>query len=234
MSLREHAGRQPERHALTSSIGLARGDWNGITDSTGREDLFAHHLHVRSRPDREWSVRTARRSCGRRGRRARPVTHGLGHPLLGAPRLGFADHRPDHGGGITRVADLHLARAASTSSGVKRSSDRVLDEQPLQRGAHLAGAAEPGVDASRRRPLQIGVVADDGRRNAAQLQGDRAEADGTLQQPSHRRAAGEGEEADVLVLDEPAADLGARPLHQRGVSRRQPGLEQQLEQQRRR
>ena len=103
-----------------------------------------------------------------------------------------------------------------------------MHEQPLRRGAGLPGAPERGVRNARRGAIEIAVFAHERGGDAAELERDRAQPDVAVQLLADLGAAGEGEEADPLVLDEPAADFAARALHEVDVTRRQTGVEQDL------
>src|SRR5204862_2600446 len=98
--------------------------------------------------------------------------------------------------------------------------DAAVHEQALGRRAHLAGAAERGRRAPRRRPIEVGVLADDGRRDAAELEQDRPQPDALTQPAADRGTAGEGIEVDVAILGEPWTDGGARPVDETQVTRR--------------
>ena len=89
----------------------------------------------------------------------------------------------------------------------------------------------PAVDAPRRRALQIGVVAHDGRRDAAELEGDRAEADGRCNsRPTAVLPVNEKKRMSWFSTSQrPTSAPG--PCTSATWPRRQPGLEQQLEQQ---
>ena len=93
--------------------------------------------------------------------------------------------------------------------------DRALDQEPAARRAHLAGVAEGGAHRGGRRGVEVGVVEDDVRALAAELQG---EALGRRRRGAHHQAAdlGRAGEADVLhvgVADQRRADLAVPGEH---------------------
>src|ERR671923_311484 len=62
--------------------------------------------------------------------------------------------------------------------------------------------------------IEIAVSADNRRRDAAELERNRTQADVALQLLANTGAAGKGVEADLLVLDEPSTNLAAWTLHE--------------------
>ena len=160
MSLREDAGGQAERHRVDLRRSPARGSERDHRQHR-REDLFAHDFHVACRvPVRMVGSNIAPlRPAAMHHRGA--ITHRLGHPRsarLASASLIIGPTTVSRGHEGRRPAAL---RVASTSSVDEAIQHRVLDEQALERRARLAGAAESGIDAARRRPFEIGVVADD-------------------------------------------------------------------------
>jgi len=148
----------------------------------------------------------------------------LRNPRFRTPGILLADHRANRGCGIAGIA--HLQRARRSEEQIDEAAeDLFVHEQLLRRRARLAGAAKSGVRDAGRRTLQVGVFADDCRRDTPEFQRDRAQTDGPLQQSADRRASGERVERDRLIVSEPSADLCAGPLYQVRVRRRQARIE---------
>ena len=153
--LREHGRRQTERHRVDLAIACSR-DWNGITDSTGRRS-FAHDFHVTPVPVR-WSFedRAVPAAALHHGGPSRTASTTQCSARWASASLIIG---PTTVCGVARVADLHLAcgidhsvvKDIHTASWTNRRWSEV----------HTDRRAESGIDASRRRPFQVGVVADE-------------------------------------------------------------------------
>ena len=93
---------------------------------------------------------------------------------------------------------------------MKASAIVLVDEDPLDRDAALAGVGE-GVDlgfVGGRLPVAVGV--DDQRRVGAELEVDLLVRDAAADAPADPGRAGEGERLGQLVLDDRVADLASR------------------------
>ena len=103
-----------------------------------------------------------------------------------------------------------------------------MHEQALDRRAHLAGFAETRVHAPWQCPIDIGVLTDDGAGNAAEFQLRSSQAGTALNQPSHLRAAREGIEPNVRLLEQPRANVAAVAVDEIEVPGREPCVDQYL------
>ena len=198
---------RPNGVALTSSI-ASSSVVNGMIDTTGAK--ISSHIDAHRRLDVRQDRRVQQRAVA-----AAAVTSV-------APAATASRTQPPRGAasrsliiGPTSVAGscgspTCSARADSHEPLGERLDDVALHEQPLRRGAHLPRAAERRRRAARRGAIQIRVLADDRRRDAAELERHRPQPDALAQPPADRRAAGKGVEVDVVVLDQPRPEIRRR------------------------
>ena len=112
----------------------------------------------------------------------------------------------------------------------ERVVDVVEHDDPARRGAALAGVREGGGDRPAHGVPEIGVVADDERVLAAELEADLCEPSpgGLVDPATGRGGAGEADEVDVLVLDERSARLRPGALDDVEHAVGQAGLAREL------
>ena len=139
-------------------------------------------------------------------------------PLLDALGRPGVDQRPDVGRLVERIAGLERFRAACELAREVVVQRRV-DVHTLHGDARLARVAEAAENDSLERVVDVGVLVHDHGRVAAELERD-ALAPGTrLQAPADRRAAGEREQLDPVVIDERPSRLGRARQHRDRVLR---------------
>jgi PPK2 family polyphosphate:nucleotide phosphotransferase len=127
-------------------------------------------------------------------------------------------------------------RSVSGSSGSPRRSARrrdepvgevvedvVVDEDPLDADADLAGVAEGANRDPADGPVEVGAPVDDRPGVAAELEHDPLLAGARLHRPAHRGRSGEREHREAVVRDEPVPERAAHreDAHRAG---RRPGL----------
>ena len=158
--------------------------------------------------DEDRRLAAARRRGGRRRTSVRRCATASRTHCSRARRFRVADHRPDVGvadRADRRPAARGRARRASRETARARercTNSRWVDVQacPARRNAELRNA--------RRRAIEIGVLADDRRRRCCPARARSGRRpDVAMQLLADARAAGEGVEANLLVLDQPAARL---------------------------
>ena len=190
---------RPKSLASTASIASSHVGV-AVQPDHGREDLLVAHLH-RGRDGLEQRGRPQVAPAGAAGEQARAAFDGLGHPRLD-PLGGIGiDDRTHVGGVVEWIAhpqrlDLRHQRLAE---GVV---DVLVHVDALHRDARLARVLEAAPDHALGRECQVGVLVDDDPGVAAELERDALAAGPSLERPADRRAAGEGQQADALVLDE--------------------------------
>ena len=124
-----------------------------------------------------------------------------------------ADQRADVGRLVARVALHQGARPARADALEELVGDAVLHQDPERAQADLAGVVEL-LDGQVHREVEVGVVEDQQRRLAAQLEGQRHDVVRRRRgdDPGGRHRAGEGEPADAGVRGERRARLRAGAL----------------------
>ena len=95
---------------------------------------------------------------------------------------------------------------------------RLVDEDPLDADAALAGLVERAEDDPVRRVLEVGVLVDDAGGVAAELEHDLLLARPGLERPAHLGRAGEGEQLEPRV----GGERRPRPRAATAGSRRRP------------
>src|SRR5262249_21715856 len=159
------------------TVRAAVGGGEGFVDNVvgeevddGAEHFLAHDFHVR------FDARQKRRLEG--GAMAPAAGQSLCaardrflHPTLHAPCPSPVDQGADIGGGIEWITKLHLARLRF-HQGEKRVVDAPLNIDALYREATLTGKSHRVARASSGGGGEVGVVVDDGRVVATQLEGD--------------------------------------------------------------
>ena len=126
-------------------------------------------------------------------------------------------------------ADLEPAEALG-KRGEEAVVDRALHQHAAAGRAGLAGVLHDGVGDHLRRLVQVGVVEDDLRRLAAELEDAGNVVDGRrlLHQRADLRRAGEGDEVDAGMGGKRRAGFLAEPGDNVDGTRRKAGLERQL------
>ena len=142
----------------------------------------------------------------------------------------LVDHGAEVGLGIPAGADPHLLGARDEPL-LQLAVDRLVDDHAARGRAALPGGAEGRPDDPLHRELEVGVVHDDDRVLAAELEVDVLEVvGGRLRDRDSRLArAGEGDDRDVRVADEPLAGLLAVAVHEVDDPVRQARLAEQLD-----
>ncbi|MDL1901135.1 sigma-70 family RNA polymerase sigma factor, partial [Anaerolineae bacterium CFX9] len=132
--------------------------------------------------------------------------------LLVVAHGGLVDQRPHQRLRIEGVADGHLLVVGHELVQEGRV-DALVDDQPARGGAALARRAHGAEERGRQRSAQVGLVGDDQRVVAAELQDGAAEplahdlADVAAELGRARRA----DQSEARVLDDALADAGAPP-----------------------
>src|SRR5262245_43458174 len=165
------------------------------------------------------------------GDQPEPLVHAVLDVLLDHALLDRGDQRPHVGGRFRRMPDLDLPRQLR-HAGQELLVNALLHEQARGGAARLAGVAEHAEDGGAGRRLDIGVVEDQVRGLAAQLEADALHLHAGLGPDPLARPclAGEGDLVDLLAGDDLRAHDGPRPWHQVQDSLRKPGLLYELHQ----
>ena len=123
---------------------------------------------------------------------------------------GRIDQRTHQRPRLERIADPHLAVGVAQAP-LQLRVPRLVDEDSTRAGAALTSRADRAEDDRRHRQVEIGVLIDDDRVVAAELEQGLAKARRhTLADlASHGRRSGEGDEVDAPVVDEARCELGA-------------------------
>ena len=140
-----------------------------------------------------------------------------------------ADERAHLGGFVRGVSDLDAPRGVDQRV-QEAVVHRPLDEDPRARTAVLASVVEDRVGRRRGRLLEIGVLEDDVRRLAAELERDALDGlRGALHdEPSDLGRAGEADLRHVRVLDQALPDHRALADEHADHALRDPRLEHEL------
>ncbi len=118
----------------------------------------------------------------------------------------------------------------------ERVVDRVEDDDPARRRAALARVRERRGERPRHGVVEVGVVADDERVLAAELEAHLREPARRrlVDRPPGRGRAREADEVDVGMLDERRARFGSEPVDDVEHAGRNAGLQRELREERRR
>ncbi len=140
------------------------------------------------------------------------------------------DHRAEVGLGIPARADPHLLRAGDEPL-LELVVDAALDDDAARGGAALPGGAERRPEDAVDGEVEVGVVEDDDRVLAAELEVDVLEVvgGGLRHQDAGLARAGEGDHGHVGVAHEPVAGLLAVAVDEVDDAVGQPGLGEQLD-----
>src|SRR5215472_15742735 len=231
-----HAGDQAEVHRVRQldCFGLVAERRHG---DDGTEDLFLAQpgCVVDTVEDRGFDVvAVVVAGAGKlvaAGNQPEPVVHAELDVFLDHALLGGGDQRPHVGGRLRRMPDLDLPRQFR-HAGQELLVDALLHEQARGGAARLAGVAEHPEDGGAGCRLDVGVVEDQVRGLAAQLQADALHLHAGLGPDPLARPglAREGDLVNLLAGDDLRAHDGSRARHQVQHSFRNPGLLDRLHQ----
>ena len=136
------------------------------------------------------------------------MRHRLGNPLLGALRVGEANHRSHVGPFVAQDRPREFLRCRCKLAG-EFIEDAALHEDPLHADAALSGKGKAASHTSLHRMVDVGIRVHDASGVAAQLQRNPLLSGTRLQRPARGGGAGKGEELEALVLDQRRRGFGA-------------------------
>src|SRR5690606_13349221 len=132
------------------------------------------------------------------GEHPRALRDGLVDPRLDADRRVLVDHRPDVDALLERIADAARLDLRQQLLG-EGLLDASLDEDALHADAVLPAVDDAAANAARRRVVEIGVLGDDHRAVAAELERDLLAPGDVLDVPADLRATGEADHREAFV-----------------------------------